>query len=222
MSANQKMDAGTLWEELVESSRQRANTPGSERRLACRGLRLRPAQAQWLPNKPREISQIDASLRSLFRRLILGELPWPVYLHGETGVGKTCAALCLVDAAGGIYLTVEELCEKLISAEHGSLVNPWSGKPMTKIGFWESLYTTQLLVLDELGARRMVSDFHFENVKRVLDQRENRPLVCISNLDLARLSEVYDDRLASRLGAGTVVELAGADRRLSPNPSIGQ
>jgi hypothetical protein len=38
--------------------------------------------------------------------------------------------------------------------------------------------------------------------------------VVLSNLELDTLAKVYDDRIASRLGAGTVAYLGGEDRRL--------
>lgn len=209
------MDAITTLGEQVESSLQKASMPVSARGSGHR-LRMRPQPlVGWLPQKPRQIDQIEPNLLHVLRSVAKGESPWPLLLTGGAGVGKTCAALCLLDYAGGVYFSVYELCDVLIAASEGSYVNPFADRRMSKIGVWEWLRSTALLVLDELGSRQFVSDFHYENVKRVLDQREGKPLVCISNKPLAELAVIYDDRVASRLAAGTVVELAGADRRLS-------
>lgn len=79
---------------------------------------------------------------------------------------------------------------------------------------WTELAESNLVVLDEIGGRERVSDHHYETVKRILDDREGRPLICLSNLDAARLAAIYDDRIVSRLMAGTTVILSGRDRRL--------
>lgn len=79
---------------------------------------------------------------------------------------------------------------------------------------WESIAKSPLIVFDELGCRDRVSDFQYETAKRVLDKREGKPLVVISNLTLKTLAELYDDRFCSRLAAGTVLGVSGDDRRL--------
>lgn len=78
------------------------------------------------------------------------------------------------------------------------------------------IYLSQpvLLVLDELGLRDTVSDAHYESVYRAVELRMGRPFVVISNHPLERLEKIYDARTVSRLGAGTLVEVSGADRRL--------
>ena len=67
------------------------------------------------------------------------------------------------------------------------------------------------MVLDEIGSGEKP---HYDAVKRILDEREGKPLVAISNLDLASVATVYDARVASRMAAGTLMELLGADRRM--------
>lgn len=88
-----------------------------------------------------------------------------------------------------------------------------SGRPIHAANLWSHLSEAPLVVLDEIGIRE-VKDIHYETVKRLLDDRESRPLVVISNHDLERVQELYDPRIASRLGAGSVVYLAGEDQRL--------
>jgi DNA polymerase III delta prime subunit len=147
---------------------------------------------------------------------VSGESPWPLVLSGPAGTGKTCAALCLLDYAGGRYWTAGGLCDVLIRAQAGRL--QWSnggyGGTHWPEDVWKWVAGAPLVVVDEIGSRSP-SDFAYETVKRVLDEREGRPLVVISNLTLESLTRLYDDRVASRLAGGTVVEVGGSDRRLS-------
>jgi hypothetical protein len=121
--------------------------------------------------------------------------------------------LCLLDYAGGRYWTAAGLCDTLIRAQSGRL--QWSnggyGGTHWPEDVWKSVGAAPLVVLDEIGSRTP-SDFAYETVKRVLDEREGRPLVVVSNLALEAITRLYDDRVASRLAAGTVVEVVGGSR----------
>jgi hypothetical protein len=208
-------DKPDIWETILESERLQGSTPTSASRSAR--LRLSPKpQVGYLPEIPRRLSEIEPFLRANFRGLCAGELPWPLFCHGPAGVGKTCAGLLLCDYAGGRYLTTYELAESLIRSQQGRLLWYQNGYGTTihPEKFWEYLVKDAVVVLDELGARSNVSDFHYESVKRLIDCREGKPLVVLSNLNLDRIEKLYDDRVASRLSAGTVVKLLGEDRRL--------
>lgn len=157
---------------------------------------------------------IDPTVRATFRGLAKGELPWPLFLWGPPGTGKSCAALSLLDHAGGLYFTAALLGEDAVLVAKGELQYPGSGHRITPKGFWREISETPLVVLDELGTRAKASEWQYEQVKRLLDAREGLPLVCVANHDLGELAQVYDDRVASRLAAGTVFLLGGEDRRL--------
>lgn len=106
----------------------------------------------------------------------------------------------------------------MIRAQQGRLETAADGKCGGKVwpeAIWERIATAPLVVLDEIGCREKVTDAHYEIVKRAIDLRWGKPLVAISNIDLAELSPIYDDRIVSRLGAGTIFELNAADRRLA-------
>jgi DNA replication protein DnaC len=175
-----------------------------------------PAQRQ-APRIVRTLAEIDPNLRQAIRQLVAGELAWPLFLCGPCGVGKTCAALCLLDHAGGEYHTVRGLCDLLIQAQQGRL--EWSregrGGILWPEKLWARLAGAPLVVLDELGGRERVSDHHYEAVKTLVDERHGKPFVVLSNLPLSAIAGLYDDRLFSRLGAGTVVALEGEDRRIT-------
>lgn len=144
-----------------------------------------------------------------------GEAPWPLFVHGSAGTGKSCAALVLLDYAGGLFFTGSSLADEMIRSQQGRLPGRETGRPIWPEQLWEEIGKTALVVLDDLGGRDRVSDFAYEVTKRLLDEREGKPLVVTSNLGPARLAQLYDDRVVSRLVAGTVLEMAGADRRLS-------
>jgi DNA replication protein DnaC len=203
------------WDALVESSLRQASTTNGHGKRGCAELRLRPnPEPHYLTNKPRKIAQIPKLAREAIRHLAAGESPWPLVLTGSAGTGKTCAALCMLDHAGGLYFTAAELCETIIRAGKGMVTLRESGRTLCPESLWSELASTRLVVLDEIGARERVSDFAYDVTKRVLDEREGKPLVVISNLGIEALTQIYDDRVSSRLAAGTGVVIEGDDRRL--------
>jgi Cdc6-like AAA superfamily ATPase len=143
--------------------------------------------------------RVKPALLETFARLVLGELPWPLFLHGEVGTGKTRAALyfcdCVVTAR---YYTAEDIADAIMDG----------GMP--------DMVRYSLVVLDELAERTKSSDLGYQAVKRVLDQRErhnHNVAVIVSNFAPDDLEEAYDGRIVSRLKAGTVFELKAKDRR---------
>lgn len=111
-----------------------------------------------------------------------------------------------------------DLCEKLNQSSMGRL--EWAREGHGGV-IWPDkfrklyLNNPSLLVLDELGLRDSVTDSHYDAVYRCVELRTRRPFIAISNHDLERLTKIYDGRTVSRLGAGTLVEVSGKDRRLS-------
>lgn len=187
-------------------------------------MTLRPVEGKAVirlsvvPSFDRDIALIGDGVRSGIRDCITGKSGWPLYLHGPAGTGKTCAALALIDwVNGGEYWTANGLCSALIQSQNGRLewTHEGRGGAIWPEGFWRRMALTPLVVLDELGGRDRVSDHHYETVKTMFDVRHGKPLVVTSNLDIVRIETIYDDRVASRLSAGTVVKLDGKDRRLS-------
>jgi len=178
-----------------------------------------PYKREYMPEKERWLREVDGrpgvpeQVHRRFGECVCGSSPWPFVLTGEPGSGKTCAALVWLDMYGGRYYTAQEWAERVADARFERL--------RSSVGYLISLsevwtnecMRTNLFVLDELGMRAKASEHHYDCVKGVLDKREGRPLICISNLSLSGLEEVYDDRVASRLSGGTVVEMTG-DRRM--------
>lgn len=192
-------------------------------------LKLNPEpRLTYFPEMARDPEQIAPDLRETIKALVNGKAPWPLFLHGPAGVGKTCAALCVLDRAysigayrveiegkefytvdqpSGIYRTAQEICDVLFS-EHGKV------RRTKTDATWKEWTEARLAVLDELGSREKVGDFVYNTTKALLDVRAGKPLIVISNLDLAALAVLYDDRITSRLASGTVVKVDGEDRRI--------
>ena len=162
--------------------------------------------------------QILPSLRLTIRKLVNGELPWPLLLHGPPGTGKTCAALCLLDHAGGEYATLSGLCDHLIACQNGrvSTYQNGQGRTIWPENVWKVVESSTIVVTDEIGTglRERPTPFQYDTLKKLLDLRFGFPAIFIANLNLEALQRLYDDRIVSRLAAGTVVLLDGPDRRL--------
>ena len=156
--------------------------------------------------------------RAQIREVLKGDKPWPLVLLGPAGTGKTCAALAVTDGVlcARIYCAVQELVDGLVvmQQERGGFM--WF---RNDFDFWREWDQAALTVLDELGTRQ-ASDFHYATAKRAIDRREGKPSIVISNSPLADLATLYDERIASRLSAGTVLEFSGEDLRLAGKESM--
>lgn len=172
----------------------------------------------FLPGTDRSRELIAPGLRKHINHCVTGSGPWPLTLVGGVGTGKTLAAVCLLDSARGgtIYTTVTEMCESTQLAMKGELWDEHTGDRINTRQYWHNWQHAVCTVLDEIGARTNVTDHHYDCVKRALDLRERDGLPCvfISNLSLDRIATVYDDRIASRLAQGTLVDMSGPDRRI--------
>lgn len=206
------------WDSIVESALHRAlSTSSPQKPFGVATLKLSPeAKPTILPNRRRYVDRISQPLRDVIRHLVSGKSPWPLYLTGAAGGGKTSAALCLLDHAGGFYWTASELCRQLIECQQGRATWSFEGRSgsLTVPAFWRQQGSASLVVLDEIGARDRATDHHYECVKDLIDCREQKPFVVIGNLSFEAVAKIYDDRIVSRLAAGTVFSLTGDDLRL--------
>lgn len=132
-------------------------------------------------------------------------------IPGAAGIGKTYLAAALVGESirrGGH--AAFKRCADLYAALRETYRTGASE---------ESVLTdyrkASVLALDDLGAGSL-SDHERRFTLEVLDRRHNRmlPTIVTTNWDLARISQQMDDRIASRLGGFTRIDLGTADRRL--------
>jgi DNA replication protein DnaC len=149
---------------------------------------------------------------------------WPIYLWGKTGVGKTFAAAVVYSAwkSTAFWSSMTELCDTLRAYQTQPLqmIETGSGpQEMSAAGYWKKLARVGLVVIDEIGTRS-ASDHRYDALLRLLDERRNKPLILTGNIspnssdrDAVHLGTVYDDRIFSRIIAGTLIHMTGHDRR---------
>lgn len=153
---------------------------------------------------PREPETVPGALWFAFHEVCNGKLPWPLFIHGPPGCGKTVAGYCFHDVTHDCGSTdMDRLIKTLISGED------WP---------WAMARDAACVIVDELGGCDNVPTVEYNALKKFLDIRErwrDRVAVYLSNHSPDRIKELYDDRTASRLLCGTVYHLDGPDRRKS-------
>lgn len=146
-------------------------------------------------------------------RLSIERRQWPLFVTGETGVGKTTAAALAFMAwrARNVeWTTFRRLCEIANRcSKTGECYEPereltWRGSSL-----WHSIGQKSLLVIDEVCSRPDQS----EVLKAALDERFQKPTIITSNLPLEMLEESFDKPTASRIAAGRIFQMKGEDFR---------
>ncbi|MCA9109319.1 MAG: ATP-binding protein [Planctomycetaceae bacterium] len=167
--------------------------------------------ASWLQVDPRIITVIRETIQSN---------RWPLTLWGPPGSGKTCvAALTLASwptshDTNVRFFTVSSFVSLVQQARRdGSVLLHGAERECSESDIWRvQIEQKELLVLDDLGTRSP-TDSQFEIIFEMIDRRRNRPLIISTNHSPEALSGVFDDRIKSRLLAGTVLEMLLQDRR---------
>jgi len=194
------------WEINIRLDATKETTAKSESGLVELPLR-KLGKPTCLPEIPRSMGLVEERLRDCFRDLVTGKRPWPLYLHGPAGVGKTRATLCLCDfVKGSAYATLAECCDAKMAK---GIFSPWEN------GLFG--HVTCLFVLDEIGMRLKTGDLEFSVITEIWEYRERHCAgvgIYVSNLTPKDLHKLYDDRIASRLLCGTIWRLDGEDRRM--------
>jgi DNA replication protein DnaC len=185
------------WDVILEHTNPETDSGLVEIQLQKPGKRL-------LEDVPRSMKLVAPAMVEVFRSLTTAKAPWPLYLFGPAGTGKTRACLALSDyVKGSRYLTVREACDAKMSDGDEAWKGDWASNPT-------------LVVLDELGVRLKVGDLEYSVVTEIFDCRERHGkgvAIYVSNLAPKDLAKLYDDRIASRVLSGTVFKLDGKDRR---------
>lgn len=121
-------------------------------------------------------------------------------LHGPTGTGKS------YQATGALRALIDG------RDAHGYLVNCAGLSRMSRDEF-QILSKAGALALDDFGAR--MTPACLASAYELIEARHGAmlPLIVTTNITLEGIIAV-DERIGSRLGAGTWVAMAGADRRL--------
>lgn len=159
---------------------------------------------------------------------------WPIYIQGPTGIGKTCTAavvfrraiekaLARADQSGESLVWPRwTRWESFFDTLH-AIRRTGSWPVVTEDGrtfdcressWWDRFSGHRLVVLDEIGLQRQGPE-RVEAMLEFLERRRRRPLLITGNLSRPEVEARYDQRVASRLWAGSVIEVSGQDRRVA-------
>jgi DNA replication protein DnaC len=145
---------------------------------------------------------------------------WPIYLCGEAGRGKSCAAASIYCgwSRSALWLEANAVVADIINCRtngRGFIVRTTAEQSWDEWGsqIERKVRDASLVVFDDVGMRRP-TEAAFEVFFGLINLRRGKPTIYTGNPDPKRLCEVYDRRIASRLLCGTVIELTGADRRI--------
>ena len=147
---------------------------------------------------------------------------WPLVFAGNVGVGKTRAMNWYAGHAAGhlFWRAFGHMVQEAADAKRGTLRWPTVGgtgeeywSEIDSREFWTWLDDCALVAIDDIGRRHSESQHAYDTLIELLDRREGKPLIMTTNLTLAQIAEIFDDRVADRLGAGTYVWHAGESQR---------
>lgn len=183
----------------------------------------------------RSDAEIDPNLRSVLEDLACGRKPWPLYLWGPPGTGKTCAVLVMLDRYGPCrpacnvepvirdwsagFIRVADL-SVLIDADKGKY--HWSREgqagDVTRENLIRVIDNAPLVVLDEIGVTSggLAKPYNLNTLRDFLDRRCSDPpvpLIVTGNLPPSELAQLWDDRIADRLLRGTRYRCDGPSKR---------
>ncbi len=167
------------------------------------GISARAAAERAFDQCHRFVEEFDDSFQNLF-------------LFGDVGVGKTFLCNCIAGELirtghSVIYFTADRLFRLLADHAFGR-----DTESETDCG---RIFDCDLLIIDDLGTELpnslTVSQFFLCLNNRILDERST---VISSNLDLQKVSEIYTERISSRItSCYTLLHLFGDDIRLKKN-----
>ncbi|MCM1365240.1 MAG: ATP-binding protein [Faecalibacterium sp.] len=135
-----------------------------------------------------------------------------IIMLGQTGLGKTHLSLAIagevIDRGYNVYYnSVQNIMDRL-QKEH-------FGRGTFDESISESLFESDLLILDDLGAE-FVTQFTVAELYNIINTRINNdlPTIISTNLTMREIEEKYTHRIASRIvGSSMPVQFCGKDIR---------
>lgn len=165
-------------------------------------------------------AQVNPPLQSAIREAVIGA-KWPIYLFGDQGRGKTSAMASLYRKVinSSKWLDLQQfvrLVQRARTSDDGKVYDfSFSNYGASESDLYRKFVVDpQVVFVDDVGIRS-ASESVFEIVYEIVNRRGRRPAIYTSNVDPQRLRAIYDDRVASRMLAGTIIEVTGADRRIA-------
>jgi DNA replication protein DnaC len=136
---------------------------------------------------------------------------------GPCGTGKTRLACAMA-----IALRQKEITTKIVYSSDLflSLRQSFNAKAgtnqLSEFQIIEAMTAPPVLICDDIGVQKQ-TEYVIEAWYNIIDARYRncKPTAFTSNLSLKEISAFMSDRVASRLMSGTVVTLAGKDRRVT-------
>ncbi len=161
----------------------------------------------WKRKPPRGYESLDDSkcnLRAVDEVIsLLREKYSPVYIHGATGRGKSfLAARVFVGVSlWPNWYRYGDFVDGVIRSSKGD-----------GVAGWLKIEEAKLLIIDEIGIGA-VTEWKNEIMWKILELRKDRPTVLTGNIKPTELTKIFDARIASRIVAGSLVEVDGHDLR---------
>lgn len=164
---------------------------------------LAAPRRRWQLTKERCREWVEDAVRKAFLTAVKTGNGWPLYFHGQQGRGKSTAALWFLDHVHrGVYATARELVDYEFCPD-------WT----TKDDFRRLWREANLCVIDQFGMSGKQGPGQTQAVLDLIDKRDGRGLIIVSNLKPMELDGVYDAQIQSRVLGGTRVEFKGPDYR---------
>ncbi len=141
---------------------------------------------------------------------------FPIFVTGPAGTGKSCVGRLCVERLGGQAVVFRHAFADHLAASRGELERGPKHFPyrVSERELWRGWEETPCLVVDEVAKRETASAAERDFIHNLLDLREGRPMLVISNRPLSEIKTIYDGAIGSRIGGGTQIKIAGRDRRL--------
>jgi len=141
---------------------------------------------------------------------------FPLYVFGGVGTGKTCAAAVMFGAfRSPLWFRADDL---LMSMSFGRSegIRVAQGRNTTSLK-WSAFVALiesprHQLILDDLGVRKPTEAMQ-ASLFDLFEWRAGLPFLITSNKSPEELAGLYDDRIRSRILAGTICPVDGPDRR---------
>lgn len=135
-----------------------------------------------------------------------------LFIHGGVGCGKTHLGCAIIkglrkkEISSMFYKSNDIFLRLRCSFSENSAFD--------ENDILQNYKVNRCIIFDDIGAQK-ISEYVLEMWYSIIDYRYNEcmPTVFTSNLDIEKISQVMNDRLASRLASGIVFQLKGKDRR---------
>jgi DNA replication protein DnaC len=160
-----------------------------------------------------ELKKIHALLATYCAKFPNVETPTKnLLLSGATGTGKTFAAQIMTNVLSdrGFWVCYTTAFNMVNAFQ--KYVQSFGRDDLALNEFLDC----DVLIIDDLGAEPVIKNVSGEHIYNIINERllHGRAFIVTTNLDPAAIMDKYDQRVASRILAGTGIEFKGKDLRI--------